>query len=127
MTGFEKISAFNFYHEIYSNAETTSGGLAEWTRTLKGAARTDAADYTAAWKPYIEGVAKILAKWQYPEGPVIAVQIENEFGDTTTAARNYMALLEKAYTDNGIYVPSFHNAASDYASPWISGTGATDM
>ncbi|CAO3685696.1 unnamed protein product [Umbelopsis ramanniana] len=111
----------------YINAETTSGGLAEWTRTLKGAARTDAADYTAAWKPYIEGVAKILAKWQYPEGPVIAVQIENEFGDTTTAARNYMALLEQAYTDNGIYVPNFHNAASDYASPWISGKGATDM
>jgi hypothetical protein len=68
-----------------------------------------------------------LAKWQYPNGPVVAVQIENEFGDTTTAARNYMALLEKAYADNGIYVPTFHNAASDYASPWISGEGAPDL
>lgn len=118
---------FSSQRVLSSNAETTSGGLAEWTRTLKGVARTDAADYTAAWKPYIEGVAKILAKWQYPNGPVIAVQIENEFGDSTTSARQYMALLEQTYRDAGIYVPNFHNAGSDYASTWVSGLGATDM
>lgn len=94
---------------------------------MKGVARTDAADYTAAWKPYIEGVAKKLAKWQYPNGPVIAVQIENEFGDSKATSRQYMDLLEQTYHDAGIYVPNFHNAASDNPSPWASGVGATDM
>jgi hypothetical protein len=36
-------------------------------------------------------------------------------------------LLEQTYRDAGIYVPNFHNAASDYASTWVSGLGATDM
>jgi hypothetical protein len=72
-------------------------------------------------------VAKILAKWQYPMGSVIAVQIENEFGDNTTTSHEYMALLEQTYRDAGIYLPDFANAGSDNPSPWESGIGATDL
>ncbi|KAI8099290.1 beta galactosidase [Halteromyces radiatus] len=111
----------------YINAETTAGGFALWSKKLKGTSRTSAPDWTAAWKPYITKMATLFNKYQYPKGPVIAVQIDNEYWTDKTAGKEYMALLEQVYADAGIYVPTFHNAPSNGQSPWSAGLGSTDL
>ncbi|KAG9124447.1 hypothetical protein FRC07_011605 [Ceratobasidium sp. 392] len=63
----------------YINAETAGGGLAAWTTNLADRARSNGTDFTAAWTPYISQVAKYVAPYQYPAGPVILMQAENEF------------------------------------------------
>ncbi|KAI8072326.1 glycoside hydrolase superfamily [Gongronella butleri] len=111
----------------YINAEVSAGGMAEWTKTLKGKARTSSPDWTRAWQPYIRAMAKLLARYQYPHGPVIAVQIDNEFMGLLPTNREYMALLIQTYKDAGIYVPTFHNYPIDLANPWTGGHGAPDI
>ncbi|CAE6436343.1 unnamed protein product [Rhizoctonia solani] len=63
----------------YINAETAGGGLPGWTTNLADRARSNGTDFTAAWTPWISQVAKYVAPYQYPSGPVIAMQSENEF------------------------------------------------
>ncbi|KAH7318896.1 glycoside hydrolase superfamily [Rhizoctonia solani] len=63
----------------YINAETAGGGLPAWTTNLAGRARSNGTDFTAAWTPWISQVSKYVAPYQYPAGPVIAMQSENEF------------------------------------------------
>jgi hypothetical protein len=63
----------------YINAETSGGGFPGWLTNFKDAARSNGTDFTAAWKPYIREVSKFTAPYQYPAGPVILVQSENEF------------------------------------------------
>ncbi|KAI8059005.1 glycoside hydrolase superfamily [Gongronella butleri] len=111
----------------YINAETTGGGFALWTKTLKARSRTADAGWTDAWMPYISKMAELLEKYQYPKGPVIAVQVDNEFTGDADTDREYMALLEKTYKDAGIYVPLYHNYPNDVENPWVSGVGAPDL
>ncbi|CAE6491515.1 unnamed protein product, partial [Rhizoctonia solani] len=63
----------------YINAETAGGGLPGWTTNLADRARSNGTDFTAAWTPWISQVSKYVAPYQYPDGPVIAMQSENEF------------------------------------------------
>ncbi|KAF8996419.1 glycoside hydrolase family 35 protein [Cyathus striatus] len=85
----------------YVNAETAGGGIPGWVSNIAGLARTNATDYKEAWLPYISGFAKETAPFQvivslqsinpsnasmqYPDGPVIAIQSENEFLTSSTA------------------------------------------
>ncbi|QRW20547.1 glycoside hydrolase family 35 protein [Rhizoctonia solani] len=64
---------------IVYNAETAGGGLPGWTTNLADRARSNGTDFTAAWTPWISQVSKYVAPYQYPDGPVIAMQSENEF------------------------------------------------
>lgn len=64
----------------YINAESAGGGLPAWLTVVPGLARTNATAYREAWHPYINEFAKLSAPYQYPDGPLIAVQAENEFG-----------------------------------------------
>ncbi|CAE7133094.1 unnamed protein product, partial [Rhizoctonia solani] len=63
----------------YINAETAGGGLPAWTGNLADTARSNGTEFTAAWTPWITQVSKYVAPYQYPAGPVIAMQAENEF------------------------------------------------
>ncbi|KAI8066617.1 glycoside hydrolase superfamily [Gongronella butleri] len=111
----------------YINAETTAGGFALWTKPLNASSRTDDPEWTAAWKPYITKMAALLEKYQYPKGPVIMLQIDNEFLAAEDTNREYMTLLEQTYKDAGIYVPTFHNSPGDFYNPWTGGKGAPDL
>ncbi|KAG9086577.1 hypothetical protein FS749_003555 [Ceratobasidium sp. UAMH 11750] len=63
----------------YINAETAGGGMPAWTTNMADRARSYGTDFTAAWTPYISQVSKFVAPYQYPAGPVILTQSENEF------------------------------------------------
>ncbi|KAH7318895.1 glycoside hydrolase superfamily [Rhizoctonia solani] len=63
----------------YINAETAGGGCPGWLSNVHDTARSNGSDFTAAWKPYIQAVSKYTAPYQYPDGPVILMQAENEY------------------------------------------------
>ncbi|TDL19485.1 glycoside hydrolase family 35 protein [Rickenella mellea] len=110
----------------YINAETTGGGFPGWLSNIQGLARSNAQDYTNAWQSYMTQVAQAIAPFQYPAGPVIGVQVENEFTTGTNFAP-YMVTLESVLRNNGINkVPLTYNdfnAAGRYAS----GQGVVDL
>ncbi|KAJ1308106.1 hypothetical protein OPQ81_002169 [Rhizoctonia solani] len=100
----------------YINAETTSGGMPGWVSNLADASRSNGTDFTAAWKPYITQISKDAAPYQYPDGPVILVQSENEFGgDSVTNPWSYghtdhMKWVQETMRANGLNkVPTTHN------------------
>ncbi|KAG9082935.1 hypothetical protein FRC06_004764, partial [Ceratobasidium sp. 370] len=76
--------------EPYINAETTSGGMPGWVTNLADASRSNGTDFTAAWKPYMAQVSKYAAPYQYPAGPVILIQSENEFGGDSVTIQETM-------------------------------------
>ncbi|QRV97776.1 glycoside hydrolase family 35 protein [Ceratobasidium sp. AG-Ba] len=94
----------------YINAETTGGGLAAWTTNLADMARSNGTGFTAAWTPYISQVSKHVAPYQYPAGPVILMQSENEFLSDATEPQNpytyghtdYMRRIIETMRNNGI-------------------------
>lgn len=57
----------------YINAETSAGGIAHWaTSEVAGQLRSNATDWQASWKAYIEGIIKETAPNQITNGgPVI--------------------------------------------------------
>jgi hypothetical protein len=74
-----------------------------WLTNFAAKARSNATDYFNAWTPYMTATAKAAAPFQYPNGPIIAVQVENEFSaqsDPVKAAN--MVQLSAALRNNGI-------------------------
>ena len=59
------------------NAETSAGGISHWVTTeVAGTVRTNATDWTAAYKPFIDAIIKESAPYQVTNGgPIVAVQI----------------------------------------------------
>ncbi|KAK7688664.1 hypothetical protein QCA50_008202 [Cerrena zonata] len=113
----------------YINAETTAGGLAHWaiSLTTSTALRTNASDYQAAWTPYITQMAKFIEPNQVSNGgPVIAVQIDNEYGPVPDSHAQYFAQIEKVYRDNGIVVPFTYNDPGERMG-FVNGTGSVDL
>ncbi|KAG6916269.1 hypothetical protein DXG01_007613 [Tephrocybe rancida] len=116
----------------YINAESAGGGIPGWVTNIPGLARTNATDYKAAWYPYISEFAKQITPFQYPDGPVIAIQSENEF---YTSAKAHIAGLDEhmqdlidTYRSNGLTkIPTIHNdrnAGGQYAH---AGLGKVDL
>ncbi|KAL4260568.1 glycosyl hydrolase 35 family protein [Pleurotus pulmonarius] len=116
----------------YVNAETAGGGLPGWTTNLQGLARTNATLYRSAWHPYILSFAQQTAPFQYPDGPVIAIQSENEYA--TTAQQHIPGLDEHmqdiidTMREGGLTrIPTIHNdknPSGQYAQP---GLGKVDL
>ncbi|CAE6538539.1 unnamed protein product [Rhizoctonia solani] len=110
----------------YINAETSGGGFPGWLANFKDAARSNGTDFTAAWKPYIRAVSEFVTPYQYPDGPVILVQSENEFSmddpsnKYTYGHTDHMKWIMEEMRANGITkVPITHNdyrAGGQYAS-----------
>ncbi|EJD49636.1 hypothetical protein AURDEDRAFT_135665 [Auricularia subglabra TFB-10046 SS5] len=89
--------------------------------------RTNDTIYTQAWTPYWTAMAKMLAKHQITNGgPVLFVQVENEFDNGSTRAA-YMVLLQQALRANGIVVPTTHNNKGLRDITYAAGTGAVDI
>jgi beta-galactosidase GanA len=109
----------------YINAELDSGGYPGWLTTQIGRARTQAADYRAAWEEWFDHVNAIIAQHQITdgEGSVVLFQIENEY-DRNDAV--YMEQLKAAALADGITVPLFHNDKGRNLR-WASGPGAPDL
>ncbi|KAK7695246.1 hypothetical protein QCA50_002436 [Cerrena zonata] len=114
----------------YINAETHAGGFPGWLTNNPAKARTNQTGYTTAWTPYIEAVAKFVEPYQYPDGPVIAVQSENEFfvsTPTDPGRSEHMQEIEDTLRANGVKkVPITHNDAF-HSGTFASGTGAVDL
>eukprot|EP00871_Galdieria_phlegrea_P000384 jgi/Galph1/1346/GphlegSOOS_G6097.1 len=111
----------------YINAETNAGGFPGWlVSSLVGLARTDDPDYTAAWQQWFSAVDPYLAKHQCPYGgPIIGVQVENEY-DVGNLSAKYMQLLEAKFREDGIVVPLTFNDAIDQPN-WAYGPGAVNI
>ncbi|HEY2042042.1 MAG TPA: beta-galactosidase [Jatrophihabitans sp.] len=108
----------------YINAEVDSGGFPGWLTTTAGRARSADPNYLAAADEWLNHINPILARHQLTNGTgsVIAYQVENEFYDSSAAARQYMTHLESKATADGITVPltgnnngTFNNGAGALA------------
>ncbi|EIM81437.1 glycoside hydrolase family 35 protein [Stereum hirsutum FP-91666 SS1] len=112
----------------YINAETTAGGIAHWaTSTVAGTLRTNATDYEAAWQDYIDGIINQTVSNQITEGgPVIAVQIDNEYFQSGFGNQEYFQELEDAYTGNSIVVPLTYNDPGE-GKNFVNGTGSVNI
>lgn len=113
----------------YVNAEANAGGFPLWVTTgAYGDLRTDDEKYTAAWTPYWNNIASLVAPYLITNGGnVILFQIENELGaqweDVATRtpnlpAANYMQLLQDKAREAGIDVPLTHNDPNMKSFSW---------
>jgi beta-galactosidase GanA len=109
----------------YINAEVDGGGFPAWLDTMPGRDRSNDPTYLAAADEWMHQIDKILARHQLTNGtgPVILDQIENEFYDSSTQARQYMQHLEDVAHADGITVPLTGNNNGTFNS----GVGALDI
>ncbi|KAJ6517875.1 glycoside hydrolase family 35 protein [Mycena vitilis] len=112
----------------YINAETTAGGIAHWaTSEVAGALRTNATDWRAAWEDYVQGIIEQTAPNQISNGgPVIAVQVDNEYSQSPITHAEYFQQLEDVYHNSTIDVLLTYNDPGE-GSNFINGTGAVDL
>ncbi|KAF8879099.1 glycoside hydrolase family 35 protein [Gymnopilus junonius] len=112
----------------YINAETTAGGIAHWaTSEVAGQLRTNATDWKAAWQDYVQGIIKVTAPNQINNGgPVIAIQVDNEYSQSPVSHAEYFAELEDVYHNSSIVVPLTYNDPGEGRN-FINGTGAVDL
>ncbi|KAJ7612991.1 glycoside hydrolase family 35 protein [Roridomyces roridus] len=112
----------------YINAETTAGGISHWaTSQVAGTLRTNASDWRAAWQDYIQGIIEQTAPNQINNGgPVIAIQVDNEYSQSASGAAGYFADLEAVYHNSTIDVLLTYNDPGE-GKNFINGTGAVDL
>ncbi|PPQ66179.1 hypothetical protein CVT24_000156 [Panaeolus cyanescens] len=108
--------------------ETTAGGLSHWaTSEVTGQLRSNASDWQAAWTPYIGRVIKDTIPNQINHGgPVIAVQVDNEFSQDPETHAQYFVQIENLYHNSDIVVPLTYNDPGQKRN-FINGTGAVDL
>ncbi|KAJ7022668.1 glycoside hydrolase family 35 protein [Mycena alexandri] len=107
----------------YINAETTAGGIAHWaTSEVAGTLRTNATDWQAAWQAYVQGIIAQTAPNQISNGgPVIAIQVDNEYSQSPATHAQYFAELEAVYHNSSIVVPLTYNDPGE-GDNFINGT-----
>ncbi|KAJ7809107.1 glycoside hydrolase family 35 protein [Mycena leptocephala] len=112
----------------YINAETTAGGISHWaTSEVAGVLRTNATDWRAAWEDYVQGIIKQTAPNQINNGgPVIAIQVDNEYSQSPISHAEYFQQLEDVYHNSTIDVLLTYNDPGE-GSNFINGTGAVDL
>jgi beta-galactosidase len=90
----------------YICAEWTNGGLPAWLfRTGTTGVRRDEPAFMAAVRAYFQQLAPVITPRQISHGgPIILVQVENEYG-AYGADQNYLRKLVGIYHDSGIDVP----------------------
>ncbi|KAK6353296.1 hypothetical protein TWF696_005268 [Orbilia brochopaga] len=102
----------------YVNAETSGGGFPGWGTRVEGLWRKSNKNYTEAWKPFVREFGALIVKNEITRGgPIILVQVENEysgFGDGVEDF-DYEKELLAAFKDTGITVPTICDDA------WLGG------
>ncbi|XP_047002728.1 beta-galactosidase-1-like protein 2 [Schistocerca americana] len=88
----------------YICAEWEFGGLPSWLLRIPDIkVRTSDEKYTSKVKAYFDKLLPIIAKWQFIKGgPIIAVQLENEYGGTGANDKEYLEFLRDLYISHGI-------------------------
>lgn len=89
----------------WGHGEVRNGGLPEWLLDVDGLKlRTDDPNYLARLKPFYEAIAQQAKGLLWKDGgPVIAIQLENEYhGDSA-----HLLTLKKFATDAGLDVPLY--------------------
>ncbi|KAL0567909.1 hypothetical protein V5O48_014086, partial [Marasmius crinis-equi] len=110
----------------YINAESAGGGIPSWTTNYGELARTNSSEYKTFWEPYLKKFSEECAPYQYPDGPLIAVQGENEYFTSVnpktlniSGLNQHMQEILDTYRANGLTkIPTIHNdknAAGVYA------------
>lgn len=106
----------------YACAEWDFGGLPAWLLQkpdLK--VRCMDPDYWSAAKRYVQKIASVLRPLQVQKGgPVIMLQVENEYGSYGND-REYLFALKKAWEQAGIQVPF---STGDGATPYMLEAGS---
>ncbi|OSC98180.1 glycoside hydrolase family 35 protein [Trametes coccinea BRFM310] len=112
----------------YINAETTAGGLALWSTSLvEGAVRINSTSWNVAYQPYVSKIIEASKPNQVTEGgPMLLLQIDNEYSQTPIGNAEYFADLEEQYRSNGIVVPLQYNDPGERMQ-FTSGLGAPDL
>ncbi|KAJ6264222.1 Beta-galactosidase [Drechslerella dactyloides] len=99
-------------------ANSTRGGFPGWGTRVEGLWRKSNENYTAAYKPFVREFGALIAKNEITRGgPIILVQVENEysgFGDGHEDFK-YEEELLAAFKDAGITVPTICDDA------WLGG------
>jgi len=100
----------------YICSEWDLGGLPAWLLAKPGMRlRCMNGPYLEAADRYLDAIMPALRRLQHTAGgPVIAVQLENEYGSYGDD-RAYLRHLEKKYRDGGITVPLFTSDGADAA------------
>jgi beta-galactosidase len=89
----------------YICAEWTNGGLPTWLNTPGAVIRANDPQYMAAVNRYLSQLAPVLVPRQADQGgPVILVQVENEYG-AHGADKDYLRALAKSLRGTGVTVP----------------------
>ncbi len=93
----------------YCCAEVDYGGIPAWTLKYPDVKiRTNDPTYVEWSKKYIEQVYKQVGDLQVSKGgPLVMVQIENEYGNGRPANNDYMVSLQKIFQDVGFECPMF--------------------
>ncbi|KZT23601.1 glycoside hydrolase family 35 protein [Neolentinus lepideus HHB14362 ss-1] len=116
---------------VRPGAETYGGGYPGWLTNDPAKARTNQTGHTDAWTPFIEAVSKFVEPYQYPDGPVIAIQSENEFWESTSSdpgRSEYMQLIENTYRANGLTkIPITHNDQTNTRGTYAPGSGLGEV
>ncbi|KAJ3628222.1 hypothetical protein MTP99_015542 [Tenebrio molitor] len=105
----------------YICAEWEWGGLPSWLLREDGiTVRTSDATYMTYVKRYFDKLLPLLAELQFTNGgPIIAVQVENEYGSSPRKDLEYIQQLYDIIRDNGIVELLY---TSDGAGSGTSGT-----
>lgn len=101
--------------------------IAESTSDL----RSNNTDYLEAWTPYVKKMSELIKANEVTNGgPIIAVQIENEYTSDPNQGPPYkpemMEQTRRAFLDAGVTVPLTHNDAG-MNGYYINGTGSPDI
>ncbi|KAJ8965800.1 hypothetical protein NQ314_003898 [Rhamnusium bicolor] len=88
----------------YICAEWEFGGLPSWIlRNTTSVRNSNDSNFLSYVKRYFNILLPILAALQFQYGgPIIGLQIENEYGGTGVNDQNYLQALRQIYLDNGI-------------------------
>lgn len=101
------------------------------TSEVPGHLRTNNTAYREAWTPYIREIARLSKHNQITEGgPIIAVQVDNEYSQKEEVGfpgkAGMMRDLEDELRAGGIIVPLTYNDARPQGS-FVKGVGAVDI
>ncbi|KAJ7173327.1 glycoside hydrolase superfamily [Mycena filopes] len=104
-------------HGPYINGETSAGGIPGRVTNIAGFLRSNDTDYYESYQDYYRSATDIIRRYQVTEGgPIVLVQVENEYTNNTNFAtpnpvtkNQYMQALEDILRALGIVLPLISN------------------
>ncbi|KAK7008309.1 glycoside hydrolase family 35 protein [Favolaschia claudopus] len=104
-------------HGPYINGETSAGGIPGRVTNIAGFLRSNDSDYYESYQDYYRSATDIIQRHQVTEGgPIILVQVDNEYTNNTNFAtpnpvtkNQYMQALEDILNELGIVLPLISN------------------